>query len=132
MVKVGDLIRARSLALVCGERYELSDPSAWNVDYYNRLGEDYSFLYGINDYSLTLCIIVAIVKFPDEAYNLSHFHVLLPDGRIARIFDDMANGFWLKLSSFDDAFLVSSCPGAFAWCQRHYNVQFRRSRSRCQ
>jgi hypothetical protein len=96
-VNVGDLIIARSGALVCGRGYELSDPTSWSAKGCNWLGKQFAFsfntVYGEN---LTLCTVVAVVKFPNEAHNLSHFHVLLSDGRVARIFDDHDGGFWVK------------------------------------
>ena len=101
-IGVGDQILARSRALVCGEQYDLGDPTSWNPYDYNRIGNRPVFLWrDVDDYHLTLCTVIAVVKFPDEAHNLSHFHVLLGDGRLAKIFDNRLNGFWLRVEFAD-------------------------------
>jgi len=100
-VAIGDQILARSRAIVFDEQYELNDPTSWKKDEWNWLGHSVFSWDDVTDESLTLCTIITIVKFPDEANNLSHFLVLLPDGSIARIFDDYENGFWLEAESAD-------------------------------
>jgi hypothetical protein len=108
-MKTGDQILARTRALVHGAKYELNDPKSWKRNDWNWLGSHDIFSLNIidNDH-MTLCTIVTIVRFPIEASNLDHFHVLLSDGRIARIFDDYKNGFWLEAESADPKVMKAS------------------------
>jgi hypothetical protein len=111
-VNVGDLILARSRALICGSEYE---PKKWKKNDYNSLGNEWAFSYrDRNDEHLTPCVIIVSVQFPGEMCVLNHFHVLLPDGRIARIFDNVNDGFWLKSSVTDpkDSLVAWQCRHA--------------------
>jgi hypothetical protein len=115
VIKVGDQIVVRTRALVWGKRYELSDPSVWNSEW-NKLG-DFVFAWDnvISDQHLTTCVVIAHIKFPDEVSNLNHFHVLLHDGSINRIFDDRERGFWLDVEADSRARTAS----VSAWLKRY-------------
>jgi hypothetical protein len=96
-VKVGSVILARTYALMVGDQYELGDPTSWKNDDWNWLGENYTNCTPhIEYYDFTTVTVVAIVKFPSIVRTLNHFHVLLPDGQVARIFDDQENGSWVS------------------------------------
>lgn len=103
-IKVGDAILARSSALVCGGHCEWRDPEKFKFtaedDNWYWLGERSVIKYASKDH-FTLVTVMAIVRFPSEAHNLNHFHVMMPDGQIVSVFDDHENGFWIEVGSSD-------------------------------
>jgi hypothetical protein len=93
---IGDLILARACAVRRG--VELCS-NLFNVDYV-ALGDEDAFERVHHDV-LVPSVIVAIVQFYAPNDNLNHFHLLLPDGRIASLYDDLHNGFWLSSNASD-------------------------------
>lgn len=104
MVKVGDQILVRSRALICGDEYNVNDsfvalgaaPDNCSTKHLAHLGSHCVFSWNaVEDDCVTLVTIVAIVRFPHDVRNLDHFHVMMPDGQIVRIYDDRLNGYWM-------------------------------------
>jgi hypothetical protein len=85
-VKVGDAIVVWSKALVCGD--DTSDSYGDSDHRWKWLGRStaISWRNTPRDHE-TLCTVIAIITDDDEP-KMNHFHVLLPDGQVARVFND--------------------------------------------
>jgi hypothetical protein len=100
---------------VCGSTYELGDPTTWKANAINWLGSEVIFPWGnTNDYHLSTVTVISIVRFPHKVSNFDHFHVVLADGRVGRLFDDNQNGFWMGVGSTVERHEVSNN----AWMSR--------------
>jgi hypothetical protein len=90
----GDMIFARARALVYGT-YKLENFESSFV-YTRWLGFDEVYpRWAATDLDMILVVVIANLTFSNSLFN--HFHVMMPDGRVARIFDDREHGYWFPI-----------------------------------
>jgi hypothetical protein len=118
MVRVGDVIYARSFALrggkfnTRGEFVELGSHILKVLE--PRSSGDWEGDVNVN------VTVLSVHRF-GALSNVDYFTVLLPDGRVARIFDDQEHGYWTHSST-------SQCEReriSELWTTTSSNVAFR-------